>query len=356
VRRRWRAGLRAGVSAALIVAIAGCAGTGPRSGSGEAAAGELARRMEIARTVLTGGSPREAAKLYADILEDHPGTARAQLGRARALLAAGATYEAIAAFEALHDDDAFRTAAQTGLGRAYLQLRRPAIALRHLNAALSARPDAVDALNAKGVALAMEGRLEAARSAFSRAVQERSGFVDARSNKALTYALAGDTGRALEILKTLAGRSDAPPRIRQNLALVYGLAGERAQAQRLLLETFDTDAVRSNLQFYAMLRGLDSPRARARALFGQSAPDAPASAGLSRADRREIERLLARFDFAPGPVDGRIDGRSRAAIRKFQKIAGLDATGQPSPALLTELREVGKELGVVSESDDAADS
>ncbi len=277
----------AAVGGALLLGLAGCASDPPAKGpAAEVPTGDLSRRMEIADTVLAGGNPRQAAKLYTRILKnypehvgkDHPKIGRVRLGRGRALLAAGATYEAIAAFDAVKDREPYKTAAHTGLGRAYVQLRRPGLALNHFNQTLKADPEAVDARNGKGVALAMQGRLRAAREAFDKAVQQQPGFIDARSNKALTYALGGDTERAVEILETLSGRADAPSRIRQNLALAYGLAGRRAEAQRILLQDFGTEAVTSNLAFYAMLRALDTPSARARALFGNSRADEGSSA------------------------------------------------------------------------------
>lgn len=352
---RRHAPVTVAVAAVLVLGLAGCANSPtPQEPAVKEPTGDLARRMEIARTVMAGGNPREAARLYERILrnysenvgEDHPEIGRVRLERGRALLAAGATYEAIAAFEAIQDRDAYSSAAHAGLGRAYVQLRRPGLALNHFEEALEADPNAVDAINGKGVALAMQGRLEAARDSFTRAVEKEVGFIDARSNEALTYALEGQTERAIEILETLSGRDDAPARIRQNLALVYGLAGRRADAQRLLLQDFGTEAVKSNLAFYAMLRGLDSPGERARALFGEgkSRAEPQPTRQMSREALYEIERLLAKLDFKPGTVDGWIDKRTRAAIREFQKIAGLDVTGQPSEDLLTELRVVAARI------------
>ena len=57
-------------------------------------------------------------------------------------------------------------------------------------------------------------------------------------------------------------------------------------------------------------------------------------------DLRELEELLAKLEFAPGKVDGVVDEETRAALRLFQEFAGLPIDGEPSPALLEELREV----------------
>ncbi len=54
----------------------------------------------------------------------------------------------------------------------------------------------------------------------------------------------------------------------------------------------------------------------------------------------EMERMLAHLDLAPSTVDGVVDQQTRPAIRLYQQIAGLPVDGEPSPALLTDMREV----------------
>jgi hypothetical protein len=77
-----------------------------------------------------------------------------------------------------------------------------------------------------------------------------------------------------------------------------------------------------------------------------SAPvsDAVARLGSSDSDLPEIRRLLRRLDFAPGPDGAALDDATRAAIRQFQHMAGMPKTGEPSPALLDELRQVAAPL------------
>jgi hypothetical protein len=54
----------------------------------------------------------------------------------------------------------------------------------------------------------------------------------------------------------------------------------------------------------------------------------------------EMEQMLARLDLAPSTADGIVDQQTRHAIRLYQQIAGLPVDGEPSPALLTDMREV----------------
>ena len=54
----------------------------------------------------------------------------------------------------------------------------------------------------------------------------------------------------------------------------------------------------------------------------------------------ETKQLLLKLDFQPGPMNGTLDPATVAAIEAYQETAGLPVDGQPSPALLDELRGV----------------
>ncbi len=74
-----------------------------------------------------------------------------------------------------------------------------------------------------------------------------------------------------------------------------------------------------------------------------AATEAPPDALARKLDGEELvemERMLARLDLAPSTVDGIFDQQTRHAIRLYQQIAGLLVDGEPSPALLTDMREV----------------
>ena len=74
---------------------------------------------------------------------------------------------------------------------------------------------------------------------------------------------------------------------------------------------------------------------------------APALAAFSKNEIRELEDLLARLGFNPGPVDGVLDAQTRIAIRDYQKFAALPVAGWASQRLLDELRGVTESLGDV---------
>ena len=54
----------------------------------------------------------------------------------------------------------------------------------------------------------------------------------------------------------------------------------------------------------------------------------------------ETKQLLLKLDFQPGPMNGTLDPATVAAIEAYQEAAGLPIDGQPSQALLEDLRSV----------------
>ncbi|MGV6871618.1 lytic murein transglycosylase [Pseudochelatococcus sp. B33] len=59
---------------------------------------------------------------------------------------------------------------------------------------------------------------------------------------------------------------------------------------------------------------------------------------LSRNEREDLQRYLARLGFSAGEPDGRIGTQTRAAIVAYQEQRGLIPDGHPSPTLLAQLR------------------
>jgi peptidoglycan hydrolase-like protein with peptidoglycan-binding domain len=57
---------------------------------------------------------------------------------------------------------------------------------------------------------------------------------------------------------------------------------------------------------------------------------------------REVQTLLEKLGYDPGPADGNVGPKTRGAIRAFQESRGLVADGRVSPALVRHLEE---ELG-----------
>ncbi|MEE8505697.1 MAG: peptidoglycan-binding domain-containing protein [Kiloniellales bacterium] len=70
----------------------------------------------------------------------------------------------------------------------------------------------------------------------------------------------------------------------------------------------------------------------------------PKADRLSADEITEMERMLARLVLGSKPPDGIFDTHTASAIRLYQQIAGLPINGEPSQALLTDMREVVKIL------------
>ncbi len=104
----------------------------------------------------------------------------------------------------------------------------------------------------------------------------------------------------------------------------------------LLTQNFATILRYNNAQNYAIGVGHLSDRILGRgpvqASFG---PDA---AGMTKADRQELQRLLTARGFDTAGTDGVIGAKTKAAISAFQSSRGLPVTGEPSLALLQQLR------------------
>jgi len=60
--------------------------------------------------------------------------------------------------------------------------------------------------------------------------------------------------------------------------------------------------------------------------------------GLSRAERRELQRLLAARGHDIGAPSGVLTARTRAAVRREQERLGHEVTGRPGQKLLRALR------------------
>lgn len=64
----------------------------------------------------------------------------------------------------------------------------------------------------------------------------------------------------------------------------------------------------------------------------------PDAAGMSKADRQELQRRLTAAGFDTEGADGVIGSKTRAAISAYQQSVGLPVTGEPTLALLKRLR------------------
>ena len=65
-----------------------------------------------------------------------------------------------------------------------------------------------------------------------------------------------------------------------------------------------------------------------------------ATAGVSAAIVAEVQRELVRLGFYSGRIDGLLGPMTRAAIREFERTAGMEQRGEPTIALLEKLKTI----------------
>jgi lytic murein transglycosylase len=105
----------------------------------------------------------------------------------------------------------------------------------------------------------------------------------------------------------------------------------------LVTRNFDAIYSYNAAESYALAIAILSDRLRGRP--GVQAPWPTDDPGLSRAERREVQALLARHGYEVGEPDGVIGTKTMQAIADFQNRAGMRADGRAGRRTLNALRE-----------------
>lgn len=104
----------------------------------------------------------------------------------------------------------------------------------------------------------------------------------------------------------------------------------------LVFKNFDTFYSYNASESYALAIAHLSDRLKGGSTFRQAWPTD--DAGTSRAERREIQQLLANKGYDIGTIDGLIGDKTRQAIRQEQQRLGLEANGRAGQKILQALR------------------
>ena len=104
----------------------------------------------------------------------------------------------------------------------------------------------------------------------------------------------------------------------------------------VMLQNFRTIMKYNPSEAYALAIGHLSDRLRGGEPFAQAWPRHERV--LTRAERLELQQLLARHGYDVGEPDGRFGPRTRAALRQFQARAGVVPDGFASASVLERLR------------------
>jgi lytic murein transglycosylase len=118
----------------------------------------------------------------------------------------------------------------------------------------------------------------------------------------------------------------------------YGLilpAGKAGPAF-LVSRNFDAFYAYNASEAYALAIGHLSDRLRGKGGFAKPWPTD--DLGLTRAQRKELQQMLADKGFYKGPVDGRVGPITNAAIKAAEEKAGMKPSGRPSQRIYTWLK------------------
>jgi lytic murein transglycosylase len=125
---------------------------------------------------------------------------------------------------------------------------------------------------------------------------------------------------------TLGGKGDAA------LLLPAGVKGPAF----LVFKNFDAIFAYNAAESYALAIAHLADRLRGGAPFATPWPTD--DRGLSRAERRDVQRLLNERGYDVGAPDGRIGPKTQAALKEFQAKIGLPANGRAGGKVLEALR------------------
>jgi lytic murein transglycosylase len=130
-------------------------------------------------------------------------------------------------------------------------------------------------------------------------------------------------------------RVDGSPLAELGAAGLLLPAGPRGPAF-LVTKNFDALYSYNAAESYGLAIAVLSDRLRGRP--GVQTPWPTNDRGLSRAERRELMRLLARHGYDVGEPNGRLGAKTHAAIREVERRIGMTPTGRPGGRVLEALR------------------
>lgn len=244
------------VAVAVAVALSACAGGERPPAAQDTLAGDAASMTralwEMADNARRNNDFEAAARHYATLLEAHPDSEAAILGRARTLRYAGKPYDAVLFLDAQIARLGPRPALTLELAKAHLADDAPAKALPLLTALAGSQPatwpHTWEVHSALGVLHDREGRMAEGLAEHERAFALAPLEPQTANNLALALAMDGRIDQAVATLTTVAKRSDAPVNALQNLALFHALRGDMERAEPLVRRALPPDLAEQSLR------------------------------------------------------------------------------------------------------------
>ena len=145
----------------------------------------------------------------------------------------------------------------------------------------------------------------------------------------------GDDDRAMGAARAQARRPTSRSRIRPRRPICWRRPAPQGPGF-LMLQNFRVIMKYNPAEAYALAIGHFADRLRGGQPFVQPWPRQERE--LSRAERLELQQLLAQRGFYKGTPDGQFGGQTREALRNFQASIGVPADGFASSDVLERLR------------------
>jgi Flp pilus assembly protein TadD len=211
--------------------------------------------LRLARATRQAGDLAASVQLYRNLVAGRSAAPEVEVELGDVLVEAGSPDDAIDTYSQIGARSPARLGALLGMTRAYLNLGDPAKALEYATEAQALGPRDARVLVDKGIALDTLNRHDEAQKLYREVLVAVPRHVSARNNLALSLALTGQYDEALALIGPLVRSSSATPRERENMAIIYGLMGDADHATLLSRVDLDEVTTRSNLTFFANVRG-----------------------------------------------------------------------------------------------------
>jgi Flp pilus assembly protein TadD len=248
-----------------LLALTACNTTGGMFGGGTSP--DVA--MQQADAAMQAGNVQGAAKMYQDIVSQHPNYMPAHVKLGKALLAMNMPQEALPHFMAAANANPNDLEAVQGAGRCHIQMGNGTAAVPFFEQALALQPSP-GAYAALGVAYDLAGRFPEAQATYRNGLKIDPQHKSLRNNMGLSLLLSGNPDGAIAVLQSVVNDPTATPQHRSNLALAYGVLGKENAARRMLEKDLKPADVSRNLAIYEKIRGMNGQSLREAVLLGDA--------------------------------------------------------------------------------------
>lgn len=230
-------------SAALALAVVGCASTNPKD-----------QIQVVGHTQTHGMDPIASAAYWGTRYDRAPTDPVVAVAYSKALRVVENNKEALRVIQhaAVRVGDDPDILLETG--KALIASDRAHEAVRPIQSAIAlGKRDDWSAYSALGVAYDKIGKHKWARQQYDLALGLAPNKAQVLNNKGLSFALQGNKVMAERVLRTATAGPEGTARIRQNLALVLALSGQRQEAERLARSDLPPAVADQNVTYYQQL-------------------------------------------------------------------------------------------------------